>query len=1410
MGKWWGRAKRAISSGTFLANVHSAARSNPWRRAFAFEVLEPRLTLAAAGLITTPQTYSGVLDGKVVFTSGGHGWQWNNSLGRYATDRGDNNEIVEDFGNQEQMSFFADYALRAGATVVPMRPVGRQINEVVLDNDSAGVTFTGTWSNSTSTRYYDEDYGSSADTVPYRFATTVTGSATATATYTPNIPQAGFYPVYAWVLRGTDRTEQTYRINHTGGATEVTVDHSVVGSGWIYLGTYHFNAGSSTTGEGSVVITNKAPVTGKVVIADAIRFGNGMGDWIDTPTGATTVSGYPREDENSFHWIARSVGIGTTLTTATGASSDNNVSAPSNFAQYMYAGPFGGAVYIGFHSNAGGGRGARGLIDSSAPTPHQAGTNGLADLLGDQINTDMQALNGVFEYNWTTGTTSTYTSAFGEINLGSGAEMDATIIEVAFHDDVMDAAILRDPKGRDQIARSVYQGTVQYFSLYGSPVVTNTSLPTPPINVRVVSNTSGQVTLNWAAGPTSPAGVYGNAATGYKVYASVDGYGFDGGRTVSGVGTTTLTITGLDPNTPYYFKVASTNAGGESGASEVVTALPTGGAKQVLIVNGFDRYDRTQNFRYDYLGQQVDRVWPRWNNSFDYVNRVERALQAAKPGTHVASTSNEAVTSGAVNLTDYKVVVWILGNESTANDTFNATEQTKVTQFLAAGGNLFVSGSEIAWDLDSQNNGRSFYENTLKGNYVSDDAATYTATATVSPGIFNGMSSFVFSSGASSTVYSSRDDQVYDVTTPDVIAAQSGATVALNYNNAAGAAGIQFGAGGVGSGSIVMFGFPIETMTNEARRQTAMGRVLDFLGAGYTIETRVNGQDADSPTGPIVAAGGSVTLTYLLANTGIVPLSGITIVDDNSTTGTIADDFSPTYTSGDTNSNSILDVGETWTYTATRTAVAGQRTHSGKATIVTSAQTIVKVDAGNYFGSAPGIHLETHVGSQDADSAPGPTFAAGGSAIFNYTVTNLGNVALSNVVVTDDNGTPGNTADDFNPVFSGGDTNSNNLLDLGETWSYSASRTAISGQFSGIAAVTGKDSITQIASSADAANYFGSAPGISLETSVNGYDADSPLDPILIASDFTTFDYVLANTGNATLNYVFLVDDNGTPGDGSDDFLPGYTGGDTNGNEYLDAGETWTFSATRMVLAGVYTGHGVASAQDVINQVVNASDATNYLGVTVEQFNGDFNGDEFVDGSDYVIWQKNRGITSGAAHAQGDANVDGAVNSADHDVWRGQFGNHVSGGSTALGAGAAASASIVESTNPTTASEMPGEATAQNRSSERSTLGTTLNDVVFDVLGATTTSQPKHSHRLNATQRSVDSDSDPVAAPLLAVLGKDKAQRERPDSQAKRISTNRPENTDADDTAECPIADPFAGRVHWKAEKCPVLLAARV
>jgi hypothetical protein len=57
---------------------------------------------------------------------------------------------------------------------------------------------------------------------------------------------------------------------------------------------------------------------------------------------------------------------------------------------------------------------------------------------------------------------------------------------------------------------------------------------------------------------------------------------------------------------------------------------------------------------------------------------------------------------------------------------------------------------------------------------------------------------------------------------------------------------------------------------------------------------------------------------------------------------------------------------------------------------------------------------------------------------YNYQVTNPGATALSGVSLVDDNATPTNPADDFHPTFTGGDANTNGLLDPGEVWTYTA------------------------------------------------------------------------------------------------------------------------------------------------------------------------------------------------------------------------------------------------------------------------------------------------------------------------------------------------------------------------------------
>lgn len=806
------------------------------RNPILIEALERR-TLLAAPIVPIGQQPTGPLTGKLVFVSGGHGLtsDYPNAT-TWRTQRGEGNEMVEDWGNQDQLASYVNYLWNAGATVIPLRPVGYQPNEVVIDNTSASVTWTGSWANSTGSPYY----GSASDSVHYRFAN-VSATETAKARYTPNIPQAGFYPVYAWALFGSNRTSQTYRVNHSGGATEVKVDHRRVGKGWVYLGTYHFNAGTA----GNVEISNKAS-GGSVVIADAIRFGNGMGDVTRNGAG----SGRSREDEAALYWIIRSagVGVGESVYGPDAADHSDTPDAPIRFAAHMNRESEGAAtdrVYLGFHSNASAGgtaRGVLGLVNSSTgDTPNQYRW---AELLGLEVNNDMDALDPLLEYPWFSRSSVIYAPGgnYLEINgtfidkndtddsARGTPEMDATILEVAFHDNVEDAALMRDPKFRDWVGRSSYQATVRYFNEFAGAALA--FAPAAPTNLRAVVQSNGNVTLSWTAPAATSYG--GDAPTGYRIYTSTNGYGFDGGTVVGNVSGYTFPASAI-PGEAVYFRVVATNAGGESPPTPVVVARKGPLVKsRVLIVNGFDRLDRGQNFRQTTTvvsggsSVTIDRVRPRFSNSFDYVVQYAEAIEAMGYFMGIDSADNSAVLAGQINLADYHSVLWISGEESSADDTFNATEQSLIAAYLSGGGKLMVSGSEIGWDLAAQNNGATFYANSLRASYVADDAGTYSATGA---GIFAGIS-LSFDNGS----------QFYDVEFPDKIAAANGSTLAMSYTgNGSGGAAVQYSSGNT---RLVHLAFPFETITNEANRNAVMAATLNYFGtpalnvtSGTTIVT---------------------------------------------------------------------------------------------------------------------------------------------------------------------------------------------------------------------------------------------------------------------------------------------------------------------------------------------------------------------------------------------------------------------------------------------------------------------------------------------------------------------------------------------------------------------------------------------
>jgi N-acetylmuramoyl-L-alanine amidase len=377
--------------------------------------------------------------------------------------------------------------------------------------------------------------------------------------------------------------------------------------------------------------------------------------------------------------------------------------------------------------------------------------------------------------------------------------MPAILCECSFVSNWAEEYRLYDPNYNRLTGWDIYAGLSDHYSR---------TYPGTPSNLRVI-NSSGDLVVSWSAA---------SGATGYHVYRSTDGEEFPSDTLVTG---TTVTFTDITPGQAYFFQVAAVNGTSprsEGFPSQVLGAWTSGGATGVLVVDGVDRQHEeggnTRNFIIQHGGSLA-------NNGYAY-----------------DSASNEAVSGGTVGLTGYEVVDWILGEESTADETFSTTEQSMVQSYLNAGGKLFVSGAEIGWDLDHSgtSSDQAFYNNYLKADYAADDAGVYGVSGAAGTA-FDGISSIGYDDGTNGP---------YDVAYPDCINPYGGGQVDMTYDGTGYNAGVQYS----GTFKVVNLGFPFEALLTQADRDTVMARVMDFFAVtgDSIIEVIVDNSDPGCDT----------------------------------------------------------------------------------------------------------------------------------------------------------------------------------------------------------------------------------------------------------------------------------------------------------------------------------------------------------------------------------------------------------------------------------------------------------------------------------------------------------------------------------------------------------------------------------
>jgi N-acetylmuramoyl-L-alanine amidase len=804
---------------------------------FLPDVPAPRKETGSGGVLDGAVTYvgqppasgqgqpQGALTGKTIYVSAGHGWQWNDTLNTWRTQRPPYptspyvGPIIEDHNNAEVVNqYLLQYLWNAGAMVIPVRERDMNSAEVVVDGSSlapgTGYSETGTWATGSSGGYQDGSY---------RYATSVAGAPTATTVWTATLPADGQYAVYVWYRPGSNRVpDALYAIHHAGGETTVAVDQRYHGDTWHYVGTYGFRAGE----EARVTLSNESTVAGLAVIADAVRFGGGT---FSSLSGIQTTATFPPNEpwwEVAAFYYTQKMGMD---------QAPGDVTARPIYARWEHAGTGDDAVYVSWHTNGYSGyqwdhSGTESYVHNGEWLPRTEGSLELQNAIHAELVNDIRA-------GWDAGWVD---RGKKQANLGEVRElwdddptvrMPGVLVEVAYHDHPGDTDALKEPTFEMLAARAMLQGIVKYFEQRDG--VDLKLPPEPPTRLAVRNVGSGAVRVSWQPSPTDAIGLVGDAATGYRVYTSTDAIGWSNGVAVAG--TTVYTLTGFSPGQLVFVRVAATNAGGESFPTEVL-GVRVRSDPGVLVVSGFDRLNRTMVIpETDPTEGDNVRMFLARMNSYDYVVQHGQAIAYG-----FDSASNEAVIDGAVSLAQYDMVDWILGEESNPDKTLDATERGLLMSYLDGGGALFISGAEIGWHLDYVGDDPFFYNNYLHADYAGDDAGTYQVTSSSSSSIFWGLPSFRFDAPG-----------MYDPDYPDQLTPYgAGSTAALSYQGGlGGTAAVQYDGG---CERVVYFGFPFETIHSE-QRADVMARTLGFLGVCFVpsidtwIASPVDGSAHNAP-----------------------------------------------------------------------------------------------------------------------------------------------------------------------------------------------------------------------------------------------------------------------------------------------------------------------------------------------------------------------------------------------------------------------------------------------------------------------------------------------------------------------------------------------------------------------------------
>ena len=795
-----------------------------------------------------------------------HRWEWQRAR-MFGT--------VEDLFTQSfVLPYLTPMLENAGATILIPRERDTQIHEIIIDNDRStpGSEYKEldgekAWSDGEKAGFghIQATYTNGENPFTqgtYRQTVTQRKGKESLIEWIPEIPESGNYAVYASYQSFPNSTEQAlYTIHHAGGETTIAVNQTMGGGTWIYLGNFKFTAHEQA--HERIVLTNQSNKSGKIITADAIKIGGGMGNIARSPLESpypieAETSGYPRFTEAARYWL-QWAGMPDSIYSKSAFHNDyqDDIYARPRWVNYLKEQahiPI--DMAFAFHSDAG-----------TTPDDSIIGTLGiymsksndgiytnrksreiardLTDMIQTQILSDVRK---VYNPQWSR--RGMWNQSYIEARI---PDVPTMLLELLSHQNFADMRYGLDPRFRFLICRAIYKGMLRYicFQNKQEPIVQ----PLPPDRLYTELVETNKVRIGWKA--VQDTLEESASPTAYILYSRKDSGGFDNGTLVKGE----EIILPIETGIIHSYKVAAVNKGGISFPSEIVSVYrsPKGEKdKTVLIVNGFDRIsgpasfestaDSLAGFLYAvdrgvpylndiaFIGDQFEfRRSATWNsndnnghgdsynnyagqviagNTFDYPFIHGQAM--AETCYSFVSCSHKSLAEGVVKPDTYPIIDLILGKQR--QPVITPVLQDTLRSYLAQGGNLLVSGTNLFSDSWGNAQDRTFVEEVLKGKLASRNASK--------EGIVNSCASPYGYINGRYTFRTRPNPICYSIESVDgVLPADKLAHTILRYPENNIGAGIVY----EGKYRTCSLGFPFEALQTSSERNRLMESILRFF-----------------------------------------------------------------------------------------------------------------------------------------------------------------------------------------------------------------------------------------------------------------------------------------------------------------------------------------------------------------------------------------------------------------------------------------------------------------------------------------------------------------------------------------------------------------------------------------------------